>query len=362
MALLLAAVGAALAALTGGGAAAALGTAIVAAALAAAGAPSAAPLAVAGFGVLLADLDPADTVLGFTAAFAAAHSYAAARHAGGWAVWVLVAVLLVLLELRAGPGGDEVPAFFMIVGPAVAGHALRRRDLVARELQERGAEIEAERDVYADLSVRYERARIAAEMHDIVAHAISVMVVQASAGQRLVAADRELAGEAFHAIAEAARQAESDMARLVLMLAAEEPEGDAEDLALVRELVARAAATGLDVRLRVDGDRTVLRGPARRSAYLVVREGLTNALRYASGAPVHVLVDTRAEELVVDVSNAAASGEGPGLAAHGSGNGLRGLREHLDTLGGRLEAGPTDDGGWRLRARVPRLAPRTALR
>jgi len=297
-------------------------------------------------------------VLGVTAVLAAVHGYAAARHVGGPVVWGLLAVIVVLVELRAAPQGNEVPMVFLLVGPALAGHALRRRDLVARELEKRAAELEAERDVYVDLSVRYERARIAAELHDIVAHAISVMVVQASAGQRLAASDPKLAGEAFQAIADAARQAEADMARLVAMLADEEPEGDAEELALVRELVARAAGTGLDVGLRVDGARTALRGPARRSAYLVVREGLTNALRYASGAPVRVVVDARADELVVDVVNGAATGTVQALVGHGSGNGLRGLREHLDTCGGHLEAGPTDDGGWRLRARVPRVMPK----
>ena len=102
-----------------------------------------------------------------------------------------------------------------------AGRALREREQVAGQLAERVRELEEEREAHAALSVRYERARIASELHDIVAHAISVMVVQASAGQRLAARDPEPTAETFEAIAGAARQAEEDMGRLVALLADE---------------------------------------------------------------------------------------------------------------------------------------------
>ena len=147
---------------------------------------------------------------------------------------------------------DWVPT---VMFPAVfwgAGRAMRAHEVVARRLKERAAELAEEREAYAQLSVRYERARIAAELHDIVAHAISVMVVQASAGQRLAAVDPELTTQTFHHIADAARQAEDDMGRLVALLG-DEPAGPAPDLALVEELVARAAGSGLDVTLRLEG-------------------------------------------------------------------------------------------------------------
>ena len=108
----------------------------------------------------------------------------------------------------------------LLVGTAwIAGRAIRERDLVAARLAERAEELEREREEFAALSVRYERARIASELHDIVAHAISVMVVQAGAGQRIAAIDPELTGETFEAIAGAARQAERDMTQLVALLA-----------------------------------------------------------------------------------------------------------------------------------------------
>jgi len=177
-------------------------------------------------------------------------------------------------------------------------------------------ELDEEREAHAELSVRYERARIAAELHDIVGHAISVMVVQAAAGQRLAARDPALADETFATIAGAARQAEAEIGRLVALLGEADAIGAAPDLSLVEDLVARAADTGLDVTLRLEGER---------------------------------------DAVSVEVVNAAASAPS-GLAGAGTGTGLRGLRERADAHGGRVAAGPTPDGGWRLHAVLPRSA------
>jgi signal transduction histidine kinase len=310
-------------------------------------------VAIALAAVLVATRGDGDSALGwfvFVAEMAAA--FGLGRYASPVAGGIAAASLFVAAVTQDHV--NEAPNAFSVLFPLFAGYALRGRDRLAEELAARGAELDAERDVYAGLSVRYERARIAAELHDIVAHAISVMVVQASAGQRLAAIDPALTRETFSAIGDAARQAEADMGRLVALLADEQEVADAPDLALVQELVARAVGTGLDVTLRLEGDHSALPASEVRSTFLVVREGLTNALRYASGASVRVLVAARSDELLVEVVNAAAPGT-PVLAGHGSGNGLRGLRERLDTCGGRLDAGPTGDGGWQLRARLPRL-------
>src|SRR4051812_16479497 len=184
------------------------------------------------------------------------------RSAGVCAVAAIVAASLV----GAWVGHDSA-APFLFLAPAVwgAGRALRERELVAARLAERARELEEEREAYAQLSVRYERARIAAELHDIVAHAISVMVVQAGAGQRLVTVDPALTAEAFEAIADSARQAEQDMARLVALLSDDEAIGPAPDLALVEELVGRAAGSGLDVALRLEASARGFRPrPSRR--------------------------------------------------------------------------------------------------
>ncbi|HVL94959.1 MAG TPA: histidine kinase [Solirubrobacteraceae bacterium] len=296
--------------------------------------------------------DAAD--LGWIALVAAA--FVVARHArtphavaGG----VAVAIATVALAVA---GSALVPLAITVSAAFAVGRALRERRVMADRLTERARELEDEREAYAQLSVRYERARIAAELHDIVAHAISVMVVQAAAGQRLAAGDPDLTAEAFGAIREAARQAEEDLERLVALLAEGEPSAGAPDLALVEELVARAAGSGLDVRLELRGDRELLPARSVQVAYRVVQEGLTNALRYAAGAAVHVLIDGRADALAVEVVN------GPGRRGDvsGTGTGLRGLRERLAEVGGALDAAPTADGGWALRARLPRRIPAAA--
>ncbi len=289
-----------------------------------------------------------------------AHAFAAGRYDARWGGVAAFACLAGAWDSAALIDGESpVPALLLTGAGWGAGRALREREDVARRLAERASELEEEREAHASLAVRYERARIASELHDIVAHAISVMVVQAGAGQRLAAQDPELAGEAFDAIAAAAREAEEDMGRLVALLGDERATGAAPDVALVEELVARAAGSGLDVRLRLEGDRENLRPELGQAAYRVVQEGLTNALRYASGAGVTVLVRGEREAVVVEVENEPPGPTGPdaALAGAGTGNGLTGLRERLAAVGGTLEAGPTTAGGWNLSARLPRLIP-----
>jgi signal transduction histidine kinase len=236
----------------------------------------------------------------------------------------------------------SVPAFF-------AGTVLRLRQEAANELAQRGRELEEERELFADLSMRHERARIAAELHDIVGHAISVMIIQAAAGQRLVDRDPERAKETFAAIAESARQGRADLQRLVELLGGTEVGGP--DLALIEEVVTRAARSGLNVSCRFEGDRDGVAAPTAHIAFRVVQESLTNALRYAPGAAVQVLVNGTGRGLTVHVENDGATGERPGLS--GTGRGLTGLRERVQQQGGQLLAGPTARGGWLVQARLP---------
>jgi signal transduction histidine kinase len=286
----------------------------------------------------------------------AAVAFYAARREGRWMGIAALVALGLSFEIAHRFATDALVPALLILGAAWgAGLALGEREVIAARLAERMRELEEEREAHATLSVRYERARIASELHDIVAHAISVMVIQAAAGQRLAAHDPEATAETFETIAGAARQAEQDMGRLVALLGDEDAIGPAPDLTLVEELVARAAGSGLDVTLRLEGAREGLPAPVVQVAYRVVREGLTNALRYAAGAAVSVLVDGRSQDLVVEVVNGPAVRE-TGLAGAGTGNGVRGLRERASEAGGTLEAGPQPDGGWRLTARLPRRA------
>jgi signal transduction histidine kinase len=283
----------------------------------------------------------------------AAHAFSAGRWDSPWGGFAALVAITGASEVMSAFAHDS-PGFWLApIAGWGAGRALGDRERVADQLAERVRELGEEREAHAALSVRYERARIASELHDIVAHAISVMVVQASAGQRLAARDPEATAETFEAIGEAARQAEQDMGRLVALLGDEGAVATAPDLALVEELVARASGSGLDVTLRLEGEREGLPAPVVETAYRVVQEGLTNALRYAAGVAVRVLVRGDREALLVEVTNAPAAIEGA-LAGVGTGRGLQGMGERVGACGGTLEAGPTPDGGWRISARLPR--------
>lgn len=284
----------------------------------------------------------------------ATHAFAVARFAARGPAIAGVAGLLAISEIGVARSHDSpIPAALVLLTAWFAGQALRERALMADRLAERARELRDERDAYARLSVRYERARIASELHDIVAHAISVMVVQATAGQRLVERSPELTDEAFSAIAQAARDAEDDMGRLVTMLADGDAPGAGHDIELVQELVRRAAGSGLDVTLRVEGDTDALADVTLEAAYRVVQESLTNALRYAAGAPVTVTLRGAPHSVTIEVANGPAAGDAA-LAGLSTGNGLLGLRERVGDAAGTFEAGPAQDGGWLVRAVLPR--------
>jgi signal transduction histidine kinase len=301
---------------------------------------------------------PAGTTVG-TAVVAAGHTFSAGRREDLWPGIAWLVALLGAIELAVAisdaTADGVVPATIIVLAGWAGGRAVREREVVAGRLAERARELDDEREAHTELSVRYERARIAAELHDIVGHAISVMVVQAAAGQRLAERDPAAAGETFATIAGAARQAEADIGRLVALLGDDDAIGAAPDLSLVEDLVARAAGAGLDVTLRLDGEREGLPTATSELAYRVVQEGVTNALRYAAGAAIWVTVHGERDVVSVEVVNAAASAQS-GLAGAGTGTGLRGLRERVGSLGGRVAAGPTPDGGWRLQAVLPRHA------
>jgi signal transduction histidine kinase len=299
---------------------------------------------------------PTGTTVG-TAVVAAGHTFSAGRREDLWPGIAWLVALLGAIELAVAisdaTADGVVPVTILLLAGWAGGRALREREVVAARLAERVRELDDEREAHAELAVRYERARIAAELHDIVGHAISVMVVQAAAGQRLAERDPAAAGETFATIAGAARQAEADIGRLVALLGDDDATGPAPDLSLVEDLVARAAGTGLDVTLRLEGEREGLPAATSELAYRVVQEGVTNALRYAAGAPIRVTVRGERDALSVEVVNAAASAQ-PALAGVGTGTGLRGLRERADAHGGRVTAGPTHQGGWCLHAMLPR--------
>jgi signal transduction histidine kinase len=267
----------------------------------------------------------------------------------------LVALLLLIIGLQVGDGLTTFnPIFFVLtIGPWAIGLVVRSRRRLTEQLAVRGRELEAERALFAAEAVRYERARIARELHDIVAHCVSVMVIQASAGQRLTATDPSLAAEAFDSIGEVAQQAEAEISRLLDLLGATGEQRRAEGIQLIGELVTRASAAGLAVSCRFSDSADDLPAAVADAAYRVVQESLTNALKHAPGAPVDVVIAGASGHVEICVVNGPPVGPQSGLEHAGSGRGLAGMRERVAACGGEVTTGPADGGGWQVLARLP---------
>jgi signal transduction histidine kinase len=249
-------------------------------------------------------------------------------------------------------GGPTNPLAEMItVGPWLAGLAVASRQRASRLLEVRARELAEERDVFAEQSVRYERARIARELHDIVAHAVSLMVVQASAGEYLAGPDPQRAAAAFDSIGEAARQASADIDRLVDLLGTEAPTAGPASLRLLEDLIDRARASGLRVSLELGRDLDETSDLVAETACRLVQEAMTNAMKYAPGAAIAVSVRSGAGTIEVSVINGPVAAVGSsGLETVGGGRGLAGLRERVASCGGTMTSAPTTEGGWCVRA------------
>jgi signal transduction histidine kinase len=262
-----------------------------------------------------------------------------------------VIVLTASAQVETGP---FVPIIYVVaVASWVAGQVALSRQRMTAQLQARNAELRAEQEQFAAESVRYERTRIARELHDIVAHCLSVMVVQASAGQRVSDSDQDGMALALASVAQAAAQAQEEIGRLVDLLGAEPVAGSSASLEMIDELARRAAATGLQVSCQLAGSLDELGPEASRTAYRVVQEAVTNALKHAPGAPVTVTVEAQGSQVAVAVRNAAPRGRPSELEGSGGQFGLAAMRERVAACGGRLTAGPSPDGGWQVLALLP---------
>jgi signal transduction histidine kinase len=234
----------------------------------------------------------------------------------------------------------------------LAGFALRERAEQAEAAEVRAAQAEREREAAARIAVAEERARIARELHDIVAHAVSVMVLQVGAVRHKLPDELAEDEEALRGVEQAGRTALAEMRRL---LAAMRTDGDEAELApqpgleRVDSLVEEVGRAGLLVRLRVDGDPIPLPPAIDLSAYRIVQEGLTNALKHARASNAEVTVRYRPDELQLEVRD-----DGVGTStSDGLGHGLVGIRERVKIYGGEMTAGRVNGGGFVLSARLP---------
>jgi signal transduction histidine kinase len=212
------------------------------------------------------------------------------------------------------------------------------------------AELPLGGDAPADCPVVEHGRRIARELHDLVAHSMSVMVVQAGGARRILDRDPGRALEAATRIERTGREALGEMRHLLGVLnGSAHPLAPQPTLAEIGELVARARAAGLPTALELRGTRRPLPAGLDLAAYRIIQEALTNALKHAGHAPTTVTVDFSEHALTVEIRDRGRAA----APAADAGHGLVGMRERVRLYGGELEAGPADGGGWRVRARLP---------
>jgi signal transduction histidine kinase len=261
-----------------------------------------------------------------------------------------VPAALMLLLTSTGYFGDEVsPAstailVFFVGGAWSAGRLVRRAALLAEAEQTRAEE-------RARTAVAEERTRIARELHDVVAHAVTVVVVQAGAAEALVDKDPAAAREHLAAVRRTGREALTEMRHLLHVLREDEATYSPQPtLQRVGELVDDTSRGGTPVRLEVEGDVESLPAGVGLCAYRVVQEALTNVRKHAHGSPTVVSIVREPDLLTVTVDNDALASSQPLMA--GTGHGLLGMRERVRLYGGSLLAGHRD-GGFAVQATIP---------
>ncbi|WP_374728265.1 sensor histidine kinase [Catenuloplanes atrovinosus] len=217
----------------------------------------------------------------------------------------------------------------------------------------RASEAERRR-LAARTALAAERERIARELHDVVTHHVTAMVVQAGAAQ-FVASSEEKVTANLAAIGETGRRALGELRDLLGVLdpARRAPMDRLPTLAQVPDLVEQSRAAGQPIELVERGDRPDLGAGRELTAYRVVQEALTNALKYATGRPTLVRLDHRSEGVDIEITTSAATTRRPAPGVGGSGRGLAGLRDRVELFGGEFDAGPAPDGGFTVRARIP---------
>jgi len=276
--------------------------------------------------------------------------YSAGANTRGRRLAVAAALVLVITLAAMAEDGESmnVSGFlffgFLLGSPFLAGIAMRSR-------RERERLLVRERDERARAAVAEERARIARELHDVVAHAISVIVLQARGARHALADEPEDARRALDAIERTGSQALGEMRRLLEILRAGDDAtlAPAPSLAHLDALAAELRAAGLPVEVREEGMRRELSPGVDASAYRIVQEALTNTLKHAGPATARVTVRYGPEALELEIDD-----DGTGSAnGDGSGHGLIGMHERAAVFGGTVEAGPRAEGGHAVRARLP---------
>ncbi|PWI13317.1 two-component sensor histidine kinase [Streptomyces sp. Act143] len=276
---------------------------------------------------------------------------------GSMAALVLVAVLAGVTFRGTEPilPGWTSPAVVLLVAGVLAGvvRFWQRRTADGRERFER---LERDQQEATRRAVAEERARIAAELHDVVTHNVSVMVIQAGAARKVMDTEPERSKEALLAVEAGGRAAMAELRHVMGLLAAPDPDRPEAlepqpGLAQLDALIVRVRAAGTPVGVAMSLPPEPLPSGVDLTAYRVVQEALTNTIKHAPGADASVTVGYSDDRLEIEVVDTGAVGDA--ARADGNGRGLIGLRERLAVYGGELAAGPTPAGGYRVRALVP---------
>jgi len=316
-------------------------------------------------GLAVAALGLSPIVLGLAILVAV---YSVAAYGDRWVSLAgLAAAEVGSVAVQLTPGRFQAPTVVsngLVIGAAwLLGHFVGVRRAYTARLEERTAELEQAREELARRAVTEERLRLARELHDVVAHAMSVIAVQSGVGAHVASTQPEEAAKALTAIEVTSRAALEELRRLLGVLRQDsEPQGDLSPvpgLADLDSLLAEVAKAGLGVRLRVEGTPSPLPAGVDLSAYRIVQEALTNVVKHAGPARAQVVVGYRDREVTVEVTD---DGRGVGALAGdgraGVGHGLIGMRERVAAFDGDLEAGPRPGGGFRVAARLPLAAER----
>ncbi len=277
----------------------------------------------------------------------------AARHSVAW-VTAAVGVMLVGMAI-AEPSDLIFPALFFAFLPWLGGRLLRSHRALTRELAQETVRAEEARADDRDRAIARERARIARELHDVLAHNLSAIVVQAGAARRVLERDPDVAGDAARLIADTGREALAELRHLSGAVRRDDadPLDGPPTLARIDELVRGAHEAGLDATLTVEGERVDLAAGLELTGYRVVQEALTNAMKHAGPARAAVTVRYEPWEVVLEIIDDGAGASEAGLTGVGGGHGIVGMRERVGLYGGSVEAGPAPGGGFAVRARIP---------
>jgi signal transduction histidine kinase len=276
------------------------------------------------------------------------------------AALVLTVALLVTVILTGSGEGDSPKLADSAIGSGLCvgiwalGAYVQTQRRYRRELQERAADLEREQEQLAQIAAHEERASIARELHDIVAHSVSVMLVGVRGARDVLRSSPDVADETLARVETSGEQSLAELRRILALLRSPEQGAEARpqpSLAQLHELVAEYREAGLPVQLEVAGEPRPLPSGVELSVYRIVQEALTNSLKHARPTDVHVTLSFRGPStLELEVVN---DGGAAGHGAESTGHGIVGMRERVALLGGELETGPRVGGGFRVAAKLP---------